>query len=87
MNKIIICGLNGSGKTTLGRELSKCTGFVHKDIEEYYFNDNDDYKYSSSKSKEEVTKRIEEDFERYDDIIFTACRGDYGNLSDKYTSA
>lgn len=87
MSKIIICGLNGSGKTTLGRELSKATGFIHKDIEEYYFDSNDNYKYNTSLTKEEVTEKLKKDFNIYDDIIFTSCKGDYGNLSDLYDYA
>ena len=80
----MICGLNGSGKTTLGKELSKKTNFLHKDVEEYYFNNDTDYKYNSSATKEEVTKKVEKDINEYDNIIFTSCTGDYGNLSDVY---
>lgn len=84
MSRIMICGLNGSGKTTLGKELSKKINFLHKDIEEYYFNNDTDYKYNSSATKEEVTQKIEKDINEYDNIIFTSCTGDYGNLSDLY---
>ena len=80
----MICGLNGSGKTTLGKELSKRINFLHKDIEEYYFNNNTDYKYNFSATKEEVIQKIEKDINEYDNIIFTSCTGDYGNLSDVY---
>ena len=84
MSRIMICGLNGSGKTTLGKELSKRINFLHKDIEEYYFNDDTDYKYNFSATKEEVIQKIEKDINEYDNIIFTSCTGDYGNLSDVY---
>lgn len=84
MSKIMICGLNGSGKTTLGRELAKVINYIHKDIEDYYFANNNDYKYISSLTKEDVTKKLENDFNKYNNIIFTSCKGDYGNLSDKY---
>lgn len=84
MSRIMICGLNGSGKTTLGKELSKKTDFLHKDVEEYYFNNDTDYKYSSSAAKEEVIQKIEKDINECDNIIFTSCTGDYGNLSDVY---
>lgn len=83
MSRIMICGLNGSGKTTLGKELSKKINFLHKDIEEYYFN-NTDYKYSSSATKEAVTKEIEKDINEFENIIFTSCTGDYGNVSNVY---
>ena len=84
MSRIMICGLNGSGKTTLGKELSKRINFLHKDIEEYYFSDDTDYKYISPATKQEVTQKIEKDINEYDNIIFTSCKGDYGNLSDVY---
>ena len=84
MSRIMICGLNGSGKTTLGKELSKKINFLHKDIEEYYFNNNTDYKYNSSATKEAATKEIEKDINGFENIIFTSCTGDYGNLSDLY---
>lgn len=84
MSRIMICGLNGSGKTTLGKELSKKINFLHKDIEEYYFNNDTNYKYSSSATKEDVTQKIEKDINECDNIIFTSCIGDYGDLSDLY---
>ena len=84
MSRIMICGLNGKGKTTLGKELSKKINFLHKDIEEYYFNNDTDYKYNSSATKEEVTQKIENDINEYYNIIFTSCTGDYGNLNDVY---
>ena len=61
MSRIMICGLNGRGKTTLGKELSKKINFLHKDIEEYYFNNDTYYKYNSSATKEEVTQKINVD--------------------------
>ena len=87
MSKIIICGLNGSGKTTLGKQLSKRINYVHKDIEDYYFNSNLNYKYIEPRSRENVTKDLEKDFNNYENIIFTSCKGDYGNLSNLYDLA
>lgn len=87
MSKIIICGLNGSGKTTLGKELSKNIHYLHKDIEMYYFSDKNEYKYANALTRDEVTKALEYDFEKYENIIFTACKGDYGYLNDLYDFA
>ena len=87
MSKIIICGLNGSGKTTLGKELAKRTNYLHKDIEEYYFDNKTDYKYDKAYSKYEVIKNIEKDFNKYKNIIFTSCKGNYGNLDTRYDFA
>ena len=87
MSKIIICGLNGSGKTTLGTELAKKIGYVHKDIEMYYFSTSNDNKYSQARSKDDVVKDLEDDFNKYENIVFTACKGDYGRLDDLYDLA
>lgn len=84
MSRIMICGLNGSGKSTLGKALAERLNYIHKDIEEYYFNSCDGYKYSKSSDKESVIKNIEADFEKFDNIVFTSCKGDYGNVSNKY---
>ena len=57
MSKILICGLNGSGKTTLGKKLADTLKYKHIDIEDYYFVDNNDYKYENSITKDEVVKK------------------------------
>lgn len=82
MSKIIICGLNGSGKTTLGKELAKRINYQFKDIEEYYFSNSGEYKYSQAKSRENVCKEIEKDFNENENIIFASCKGDYGNVEN-----
>ena len=82
MSRIIICGLNGSGKTTLGSKLAQKINYIHKDVENYYFNNNSEYKYTQSRSKEEVSKEVENDFTQNENIIFTSCKGDYGNISN-----
>lgn len=85
--KITICGLNGSGKTTLGKKLAEIIQYKHIDIEDYYFSDNNDYKYGKSFTKEQVVKNLEIDFNKYDNIIFTACKGEFGELSNRYDFA
>ena len=87
MSKIIICRLNGSGKTTLGKELSKRIDYVHKDIEMYYFNTSNDNKYNQCRSKKDVIKDLESDFSKYENVVFTACKGNYGILDDLYDYA
>ena len=87
MAKIIICGLNGSGKTTLGKELAKRINYIHKDIEEYYFNNDTEYKYIQSNSRDDVVKNIKKDFNKFENIVFTACKGDYGSVEDLYDFA
>ena len=87
MSKIIICGLNGCGKTTLGKKLAQRINYLHKDIEDYYFNDNLDYKYAKPCSRDDVSRELEKDFYNYENIIFTSCKGDYGDLSNWYDLA
>ena len=87
MSKIVICGLNGSGKTTLGKKLAQRINYIHKDIEDYYFNNNIDYKYAKPRSRDDVSKELEKDFNNYENIIFTSCKGDYGDLSNLYDLA
>ena len=83
MSRIIICGLNGSGKTTLGSQLAQRINYIHKDAEDYYFNNSGKYKYEQARSKDEVSKEIEKDFNEHENIIFTSCKGNYGNISSK----
>ena len=87
MSRIIICGLNGSGKTTLGKELAQKINYLHKDIEDYYFNSNTDYKYAEPRSRDDVSRELEKDFTTYQNIIFTSCKGDYGKLNNLYDLA
>ena len=87
MSKIVICGLNGSGKTTLGKKLAQEINYLHKDIENYYFDNNSDYKYAKARSKDDVIKELKKDFNKYENIIFTSCKGDYGDLSNLYNLA
>ena len=56
MSRIMICGLNGSGKTTLGKALAEELGYLNKDIEEYYFDEKNEYKYDKPLDKESVIK-------------------------------
>lgn len=83
MSKIIICGLNGAGKTSLGKIVSAKTDYIHKDIEDYYFSCDNDYKYNKSKDRQTVIKLLEEDFEKYQNIILTTCKGNYGCIDKK----
>ena len=80
MSRIIICGLNGSGKTTLGRELAKRINYIHKDVEDYYFSNDEEYKYGQARSRAEVARDVEKDFYENENFIFTSCKGDYGNI-------
>lgn len=88
-NKIIICGLNGAGKSTLGRALANELGWHFLDIEDYYFSENtEDYKYEVSRTKEEVSLLLAKDLKSYDNVVFTAVKGNYGEeVTAIFTSA
>lgn len=77
-NKIIICGGNGAGKSTLGKALAEKTGWVFRDIEDYYFPKTcAEYAYAVSRTEEEVTRLLYEDLKKYDNLILAAVRGNY----------
>ena len=68
--KIIICGLNGAGKSTLGRALAEKTGWVFKDVEDYYFPKNDpSYPYATQRTEEEIVKLLYNDLLFHSDIL------------------
>ncbi len=78
MNKVIICGGNGVGKSTLGNALAEKTGWVFRDIEDYYFPKTcAEYAYAVSRTEEEVVKLLYEDLKKYDNLILAAVRGNY----------
>lgn len=87
MSRIIICGLNGSGKTTLGRGLARRINYIHKDVEDYYFSNDGEYKYEQARSREDVVRDLENDFTQCENFVFTSCTGDYGNLSSLWDLA
>lgn len=77
-HKIIICGGNGAGKSTLGRALADKTGWIFRDIEDYYFLKTDpDYPYAVQRTEEEVVSLLYEDLKRNDNLIFASVRGNH----------
>ncbi len=77
-HKIIVCGGNGAGKSTLGRALAEKTGWVFKDIEDYYFpKTNPEYIYAVQRTEEEVINALYADLKGNDNIIFASVRGNY----------
>lgn len=78
MNKLIICGGNGAGKSTLGKALAEKTGWVFRDIEDYYFPKTcAEYAYAVSRTEEEVAQLLYEDLKKYDNLILASVRGNY----------
>lgn len=78
-HKIIICGGNGAGKSTLGKALADKTGWVFRDVEDYYFPKTDpDYPYAVQRTQEEVVRSLlYEDLKKNDNLIFASVRGNY----------
>lgn len=77
-NKIIICGGNGAGKSTLGKALSLKTGWIFKDIEDYYFpKSNSEYPYEIQRTEEEVIDLLYKDLCKEDNLIFASVRGNH----------
>lgn len=88
-DKIIVCGLNGSGKTTLGKELARKLGYPFRDIEDYFFlPGNTEYNHKAMRTKEEVTKLLLADMNRYENLVFAAVKGNYGEeIASLFTCA
>ena len=77
--KIIVCGLNGAGKSTFGRALADYLGFVFRDIEDYYFTEqNGDYKYQNVNSAQVVCRLLLADLQKYNDLVLASVTGNYG---------
>ena len=78
--KIIVCGLNGAGKSTVGKALARRLGFPFRDIEDYYFPDGSgDYKYRSSRTREEVSALLLRDLRELEHVVLASVKGDYGS--------
>ena len=77
---IILCGLNGVGKSTLGKALAAELNFHFIDNEELFFPKTDAaYIYRHSRTREEVEKLLLHEVEVYENFVFTAVKGDYGD--------
>lgn len=89
LNKIIVCGLNGAGKSTLGRVLAEKTGWVFRDVEDYYFPKTDpDYEYAVQRTQDEVAELLYEDLKKIDNLVFASVRGNYtAEISSMFTCA
>lgn len=75
---IVLCGLNGSGKSTLGRALAEISGYVFRDIEDYYFPKNDAANpYAAVRSEAEVAALLLRDLQQYPRMILAAVRANY----------
>ena len=80
---IIVFGANGAGKTTLGRELARILNFKHMDIEEYYF-EKSEIPYTMARSREDCTKLMLADIEKYRSFVLSAAVGNFGDTIPQF---
>lgn len=74
-HKILLFGGNGAGKSTLGKALAAASGWPFRDVEDYYFPHGDaDYKFSQSRSQEEVYQHLTDDLAANENLIFAVVR-------------
>ena len=74
-HKILLFGGNGAGKSTLGKALAEASGWPFRDVEDYYFPaSGSDYKFSQSRSQEEVYQLLTADLAANENLIFAAVR-------------
>ena len=80
---ILVFGANGSGKTTLARELAHILGFRHMDIEAYCFEESP-IPYTIARAREDYTKLLLADIEKYRSFVLSAVDGDLGDTIPQY---
>lgn len=87
--KLIICGGNGAGKSTLGQALADKTGWVFRDIEDYYFpKSSPEFPYAVRRTEEEITEMLHADLQRDENFILAAVRGNYSEkVAAMFTAA
>ncbi|MEA4890207.1 MAG: AAA family ATPase [Clostridiaceae bacterium] len=77
---IIVCGLNGSGKSTLGKALAEKLKYHFIDNENLFFPKTDpNFIFASPRSHEEVVKLLMNEVKAYQNFVFAAVKGDYGD--------
>jgi adenylate kinase family enzyme len=77
--KILIFGASGSGTTTLANSLSKKTGFLHLEVDNFY------WKPTNPPFQEKVDKAVRQknlllDFQSYDDVIVCGSLVSWGKV-------
>jgi len=80
-NAILVCGLNGAGKSTLAKALAERLNLRFIDIEDIYFEsqDNPDYPYEKSRPYEEVVSLLANIVNGENDFVLASVSGDFGD--------
>ena len=75
--KILIFGASGSGTSTLGNEVAQKTGFIHLDVDAYY------WKLTSPPFQEKIplverNENLRNDFNKYKSVVVTGSLVSWG---------
>lgn len=83
VERIIICGGNGVGKSTLGKHLAERLHCPFLDIENYFFpNRKPESPYEEAKSRDEVSRALLTDLQKYEICVLAAVKGNYGTEAE-----
>lgn len=75
--KILIFGASGSGTTTLGEQLAERTGFVHLEVDDYYWRATEP-PFQEKVPLAERTEKLTKDFKKYADVIVVGSLVNWG---------
>ncbi|SHJ37140.1 AAA family ATPase [Aquimarina spongiae] len=75
--KILIFGASGSGTTTLGKAIEKETGFVHLDVDDYYWRKTEPL-FVEKVPLQERNEHLKQDFEHYDHVVMSGSMVSWG---------
>ncbi|KYG78967.1 AAA family ATPase [Roseivirga echinicomitans] len=75
--KILIFGASGFGTTTLGKEIGKRTGFVHLDVDLYYWKKTE-LPFQEKIALSERNENLKTDFKKHENVIITGSLVSWG---------
>ena len=74
---ISINGCSGSGKTTIGRKVAERLGYLHLDLDDYYWDWDAPLPYTQLRPKDEVIELLQRDMAEHDRFVMS------GSISSK----
>ncbi|MEP1094915.1 MAG: AAA family ATPase [Cyclobacteriaceae bacterium] len=75
--KILIFGASGSGTTTLSAEIKKKTGFVHLDVDDFYWKKTEP-PFQEKIPLTERNRNLRYDFEKFENVIISGSMVSWG---------